>query len=244
LTGSFTSEGTRAKGALDDYFSLEEINLLLKHSGEKCLNDATDRGLIMRAGNFFALSGQFRLLIETLCNRMLNDPKIQDEDKACFYQELRAFYSRYLAGRTHVVDILESNGELQIRAVCHDMLEVFAYFALINAGSHREAWSTIDRLGIIPQTQSDVGAKKERYKGMDPLLARQVPMILLYAMHSLQCEHSRLKREVQPARENSMMTVLQDLKEMGRVILTFAGLVISEDFVKIAEMTRLEASMI
>jgi Nup93/Nic96 len=242
LAGSFTPEGARTKGALDDYFSPDEVSLLLKHSAKKCLNDATDRDRFVRAAILLVLSDQFRLLIDLLCDLMLKDPGVQDEERGYFYQELRTFYSSYLAHRTRVVDVLESTGELQARELCHDMLEVFEYFARISAGSYGEAWSTLDRLGIVPQTQSDVAAKREHYKGMDPLLQKHVPMILLYAMHSLQCEYTRLKSEVQPEWGNA--TILKDLKEKGRVMLTFAGLIISDDVVRLSEMTRLEASMI
>jgi Nup93/Nic96 len=245
LAGSLTPEGTRTKGALDEYFSPDEISLVLRQSAEKSLNDATNQYLFMRAGALFARSGQYKALLEMFCNQML-DPQVQDEDRRFFYQELRAFYSSYLTRRTHVVDVLERAGALQIRAVCHDLMEVFDYFERIDAGLHQEAWSTLDRLGIIPQTQSDVEAKKERFKGLDPLLKQQVPVILCYAMHSLKCEHTRLKSEGQTIMGNSTMSVLKDLKEKGRIILMFAGLVTAseEDGERIAQMARIEASMI
>ena len=243
LTGELSGDGRRQKGVLDNYFPAQDISMLLKQAAERCLKDAKDNNCQTAAGILFMLSGDYRSVITMMSRLMAPDMNVQDAEKQYWYQQARQFDSLYLAKSTPVAEALQNNNDADVVTAFRALIQLFEFFGFMSNGRSAEAWVILDRLNILPTDQSDIATKDVVFQGLDPLLQKAIPSVLMSAMQSLYQEHSQLKRDMHLAKSTTMSALAQ-LKDRARVLISFAGIISSVPQSTIETMSRLEANMV
>jgi len=228
LSGTLSSDGRRCKGKLDQFFSEREVNQLLKEAAEMRLKDpAIDRHKKAAAGVLFMLAGDFRSVVSLLSRLMAPDSNAPTNEEKLFWRtQTENFYSSYLAKRTHVYEVLEKNGDLDVVTTCRALMELSDFFACFSRGDVDAAFAILDRLDILPKSLSDISSKALSYSSLDPLLQQAIPSVLLRAMQLLFQEHNLLKRDMHSGDSGAtIMSALQGFEERARVLVSFSGIV-------------------
>ena len=110
----------------------------------------------------------------------------------------------------------------------------------------KEAWSVIDQLQLIPQSEKDLSFRTESYRSMDTSVKKSFHHIVLAAMESLYHQYTRLKSSTiqSVSATGAIDQRLHELKHRGRLMVTFAGLIQMYDSGNIhSRIAQMEAYM-
>lgn len=245
LTGELSGDGKRQKGVLDNYFTAQDISMILKQTAERCLANANDSNRQTTAGVLFMLSGDYKSVVQLMSRLLAPDmhSNVQDAEKQHWYNQARQFDLMYLTTSTPVSEALQLNNGQDIVDTFRALMQLFEFLDFMNQGRSAEAWNILNSLQILPTSQSDIASKDVLFQSLDPLLQNAMPAVLMAAMQSLYQEHGQLKRDMHSDR-NATMSALSERKNHARVLLSFAGIISSVPMQSAIEaMSRLEANM-
>lgn len=164
-------------------------------------------------------------------------------------QAANYFRSRYLKnGRTRAIEVLEAEDNLALVATLDLLMELMSVEDHLNSEHIEEAWSVLDRLGLLPTAESDISPKVKQFHSLDTVLQESFSTVLLGAMKALSQLHARLKSSMHSlASQTSVSAVQQRLKEIrarARLLVTFSGLLQLGDAGDTnAQVARMEAHM-
>ena len=248
LVGGVNADGVRDKKGqtIDLHFSKAEIESLLSQAAEMLLNN---RGAATAASNdrSLGLAVMCYMLAERyadvvgLLNQALCPPDQPDEFRAKWMSELADFRQRYLSSRpTHVLHVLESQGQMAVVETSHILSELNAFFQQYRDGHFEQAWKTVQALQLLPQSSSDLTAREHTYRQLDPLVQQAFPAVLQACMDMLYREHRYLKVDQSlnnpVARERT-----GEIQAKAKLLVTLAGLL---GLPQADTMSRLESLMI
>ena len=245
LTGELSGDGKRQKGVLDNYFTTQDISMILKQTAERCLANANDSNRNTTAGVLFMLAGEYKNVVQLMSRLLAPDmnSNIHDAEKQHWYNQARQFDLMYLSKSTPVAESLLLNNGQDIVDTFRALMQLFEFLDFMNKGRSAEAWSILSGLQILPTSQSEIASKDVIFQGLDPLLQNAMPAVLMAAMQSLYQEHGHLKRDLHSDR-SAISGALLERKDRARVLLSFAGLISSVPMQSAIEaMSRLEANM-
>lgn len=244
LTGELSVDGTRQQGELDNHFSSNEISLMLKQAAERCLRDASGRNCQTTAGVLFMLSGDYKSVI-AMMSRLMDPNPNPDADNLHWYHQAKQFDSMYISKNTPVSEALQSTSSgSEVVTTFRVLTEIFAFFSRMSERRADEAWAILDRLHILPKHQSDIPKFDSIFQGLDPLVQKAIPSVLMTATQSLYEKHAEMKRDSMHLAKATTMGALSQLKDRARVLVSFAGILSSLPPGTIESISCLEASMI
>jgi len=264
--GSRVGLGGSSGGALDAHFREAEVNELLFECGEELVREGGGAG-IGGAAELFALAGRYvdllRLLNRELASRLVDGEVVEDEGRRFWRNAALNFHAAHLSsGRTHVLEVLEGEGERGVGDTFELILNLISFFDKCRGGLWDEAWTQLDMLGLLPRTEAELGSRVDFvHSKLDNSLKQHYHQVVLAGMESLFQQHQGVKEAIaqlqsvlasgrggdEGVQRNAIMTMdgrLVELRNRARLIVTFAGLLqnrMSGD--SNARIARLEAFM-
>ena len=203
--GNRVGSGGRAGstgGALDAHFPPSEVNALLYECGEELVREGGGAG-IGGAAELFSLAGQYGALL-SLLNRELAtrlnawEGNVESEARKFWKNASINFQQAHLAnGRTHVIEVLEQEGNIPIGQTFQLLLNLITFFDKFRLGQHEEAWNLLDMLNLLPRTEEELPVMVENFhSSLDNVVKVHFPQIVLAGMECLFHQHSSVKQGV------------------------------------------------
>lgn len=196
-----------------------------------------------------ALSGNFVSLL-SLFNRELSHSFVSEgvdtDDRRLFWRNAALrFHSSYLAqGRTHVVNVLEKEGNFLLGFTFQLLLNLIMFFDHCRSHDWQSAWQLIDQLHLFPKKDSEISNKVEAFHSFGFEIKQIFHIIALNAMDSLYQQHSFLKANVS-MNSGSTEQRLMELRMNMKLLVTFSSLIqLSFNSDTQLRITRMEACMI
>ena len=225
LFGKFDENGVRIGGAvLDKHFSAFEIKVILAEAASQFLR-RNDRMSLCHAVMCYMLAERYTSVLG-LMSRCLSPPDQPDVDRQFWLDQTEQFYTHFLTKkkRTHVLEILERDGNTGSINTILAMVDLNKFFSLASSERDEEALAVSERLGFLPRSTSELTAKELKFQGLDPSLKECLPTLLLRTVDVIHRMHARIKLDVQGTRFSVPQERLHELRETARVLVTFANL--------------------
>jgi len=230
LVGTINVDGVRIKGnsTIDMHFSPNEITILLGEAAELLLRgeqqeskntDSRSTGL---AAMCYMLAERYSDVL-SLLNQLLCPPDKPDEQRLFWLGQVEEFRSNFLSKRTHVVQVLEQQGNLSLVETSRTLVELNAFFVRHREGRSEEAWQIVEGLQLLPTSETDLTVKEMSYQQRDSLVKACFPAVLQASMEMLHQEHRRLKLELRANTEEVVRERLRQLQVRANLIATLAG---------------------
>jgi nuclear pore complex protein Nup93 len=219
LAGTPDADGVRPDSTLDKFFSKREISSILANAAEILLRGDSNRKRKGTAAFCLMLAGRYADVLTQL-NAFLSPPDDPDEDRTFWMDQTRKFHDNYLSKPTHVKTTLEKEHP-EVVAASKTMLELNRFFAVVTDGRYEDALKIANSLNLLPLSRTDLAAKETEYKGMDPLLKRALPSLIVGVVEALHKEHSRLKK----VRSSVAQERLRDLQQQAKLLSAYSGMI-------------------
>eukprot|EP00559_Dactyliosolen_fragilissimus_P005980 CAMPEP_0184865208 /NCGR_PEP_ID=MMETSP0580-20130426/17315_1 /TAXON_ID=1118495 /ORGANISM="Dactyliosolen fragilissimus" /LENGTH=988 /DNA_ID=CAMNT_0027364305 /DNA_START=27 /DNA_END=2993 /DNA_ORIENTATION=+ len=230
LAGHISPDGDRnsSNAALDKYLSPLEVSDVLATAAKEMQYN----GSLTDAAELFVLAGRFGSLI-SLFNQELSQLLViteQDNDdikqkRKFWYDAAINFHSTYLSqGRTHVVQMLEKEGNTWIGHAFQMILNLMVFFDRCYGKMWESAWEFIDQLDLFPKTDAELSIKVESFQRLNINIKEVFPNVIINSIQSLYEQYFSLKGEI-GANSSTIRQRLNELKTSVRLIVTYSGLI-------------------
>ena len=231
-------------GALDAHFGPSEVNRLLYECGEELVREGGGAG-IGGAAELFSLAGQYGALL-SLLNRELAtrlnawEGQVESEGRKFWKNAAVSFQQAHLMhGRTHVIEVLEQEGNLAVGETFQLLLNLMTFFDKSRVGEYEGAWSLLDMLNLLPRAEGELPIRVESFhSSLDNVVKTHFPQIMLTGMECLFHQHNAVKQSImgagaggtqggamlQGAAVAAMEQRLVEIRNRARLLVTYTGL--------------------
>lgn len=225
LAGTINAEGIRQDGAIAKHFTMEELSSILIEAADLLSADKGDARKAGTAVMCLMLAERYGDVLAML-NALLSPANKTDKDRQFWLDQVTSFHSHYLDRRTHVVEVLEREGKMDLISTSRALIDLNLFFDRFRHGqSDSECSKIAEKLQLLPKSESDRKVLESKYREIDPLIKEVYPSLLVGAMEILNNEHRRLKRELHGDATGVVRERLKELQETARLYTSFAATV-------------------
>ena len=229
------SDGTRTNGALDAYFSRDEVSTLLVETA----NHAIRIGRPADAAELLVLSKRFGMLFELLNRELasyLNASTPEEFSKRQFwFNAASQFHAIHLSdGKTYVQNTLDAEGKMSLGNTFQLLMNLMVFFDRCRDKQWEGAWVLMDNLALIPKVEGEMTMKVDAYRALDNCVRRMFHHVVLAAMEALCHLYRNLKQQGSTGggggggggadRHDMIDRNLDELRSRARLLVTFARL--------------------
>jgi len=150
------------------YFTEKEVAGILTECADALIRDGGS-GRFNDAAHLLLLAGKFARLL-TLYNRALASGLCVEtggeeaEERKFWKAASFRFNEEHLKnGRTHVIEVLEAEGQASIAVTFQLLLQVTLFFEICRGGGFGEAWGLMSGLGLFPAREGEMAEKVENF---------------------------------------------------------------------------------
>jgi len=243
LAGEVTSDGSRnTSGVMDEYFAPNHVADLLAIAAD----DSIREGKIMDACQLLSMGGRYSSVLSLLNRQLSSLVVVTKEDEVINSERMQQrdiwrkvsfnFHSMYLSqGRTHVLQVLESEGNLSFGVDFQLILNLMAFFDRCRGDEWTAAWELIDQLNILPENEGTIPAMIDSYHNLPSEIQQIFHHIIIKSMECLRELHTFAKSSIAKVNihqygdsssvnaMNASEQRLLEIRKRARVLVNFAN---------------------
>lgn len=232
--GETSLDGSRnGKGTLDEFFPHASVNEILSSAADQAIQE----GSITDGAQLLSLAEKYSSLLSLLNRELASRLVVHEEDdeekgrREFWCNAAINFHSLYLSqGRSYVVMILEKeNTYTTLGLTFQRILNLMTFFDRCSEEDWQGALELMDNLDFLPKASVEISRMIESFHSLANEIQQVFHHVITKTMECICRQHSSIKKDIRgdqsPSSVDAIMYKMKDLRERGKYLLTFAGLI-------------------